>query len=163
MPEGRYETAYEAAITEKLRAPNKSYANLGAAPYKATVLEEAKQLITADRNIAYGDAAVNMKNAAEMVTSYLAQRLRSGKGITAHDMAIIMVISKISRIACGEFKRDNYVDAAGYLAIAAEIGYTEQTQEKCNATGTEQQATSALGSAQSASATNPAGYSPYKS
>lgn len=39
---------------------------------------------------------------------------------SAHDAAMIQVLTKITRIAVGAFKDDNYVDAAAYLGIAYE-------------------------------------------
>ena len=43
--------------------------------------------------------------------------------ITAADVAIMMILLKISRTTQGEkFNLDNFVDMAGYSAIAGEIG-----------------------------------------
>ena len=91
-------------------------------PEKATILQEALDLITTDRNVTYGDPAIQMNCAAQMSTIYLANTLgKNGGNITAHDLCVIVALMKISRIACGAYKRDNYVDAAGYLAIAGEL------------------------------------------
>lgn len=49
----------------------------------------------------------------------------------AHNAAIVQVLTKITRIAVGTFHRDNYVDAAAYLAIAAEC----ETRERENPDG----------------------------
>ena len=42
----------------------------------------------------------------------------------SHDIALLLVLVKIGRIATGEFVEDNYNDAAKYLMLAREIGRT---------------------------------------
>ena len=45
--------------------------------------------------------------------------------ITADDVAIMMILLKISRSTQGEkFNIDNFIDMVGYAAIAGEIGDT---------------------------------------
>ena len=41
--------------------------------------------------------------------------------LTAHDVAILMVLLKVARIMGKTFNADNYVDVAGYAGIAAEL------------------------------------------
>lgn len=41
--------------------------------------------------------------------------------VSAHDVGIMMALLKIARIKDGRFKADSYIDAAGYIACAAEI------------------------------------------
>ena len=46
---------------------------------------------------------------------------RSETPLDAEDVAIMMCLLKIARIATGEPKADNYIDLAGYSACAGEI------------------------------------------
>lgn len=45
----------------------------------------------------------------------------TGKQITAYDAAMILVATKLSRMAGTRDKRDNYLDAINYLAFASEL------------------------------------------
>lgn len=91
------------------------------------VLREAVNLTTTDRAAAYGDPARNMQCFSELreVFFRFAEIASADEAVApacsqAHDGAIIMVLAKLARIACGSANRDNYVDAAAYLAIAWE-------------------------------------------
>jgi hypothetical protein len=59
----------------------------------------------------YGDPAPNMKRTADLWTAYL------GCAISAHDVAICMMLVKISRSAVSDHP-DNYTDMRGYSVIA---------------------------------------------
>ena len=83
-------------------------------------LNEAVILTSEDRQKSYGDKLPNHKNIAKMWSAYL------DKEISPHDVAIMMTLLKISRTKIGNHDRDNYVDGAGYMAIAGEIA--EQTR-----------------------------------
>ena len=41
--------------------------------------------------------------------------------ITAHDVAIMMILVKVARTKNGTINLDNYVDVAGYAGVAAEL------------------------------------------
>jgi Domain of unknown function (DUF6378) len=41
--------------------------------------------------------------------------------ITPHDVALMMMLLKVARTAGGTFNLDNYIDAAGYAGIPAEL------------------------------------------
>lgn len=45
--------------------------------------------------------------------------------ILQKDVAVMMALLKIARIAGGRFKADSYVDAIGYMACAGEIAGKE--------------------------------------
>ena len=44
-----------------------------------------------------------------------------GTPITARDAALMMMLLKVARTKTGTYNPDDYVDAAGYSAIAAEV------------------------------------------
>lgn len=82
-------------------------------------LDKATKIVTKDRNEQYGSPEDNFNKIAELWTDYL------DYGLTATDVAIMMIILKIARINTGEHKDDNYIDIAGYAACGMEISRKE--------------------------------------
>ena len=90
---------------------------------KEEILKKAKEIISNDRNVSHGDAFKNHAEIAKFWNIFLDNKLRPMSNITAADVAIMMILLKISRHTQGEkFNLDNFVDMAGYSAIAGEIG-----------------------------------------
>ena len=90
---------------------------------KQEILKKANELISNDRNETHGDAFKNHAEIAEFWNLFLDDKLRPMADITAKDVAIMMILLKISRSNQGKkFNLDNFVDMAGYSAIAGEIG-----------------------------------------
>ena len=90
---------------------------------KEEILKKAKEIISNDRNVSHGDAFKNHAEIAEFWNIFLDKKLRPMADITADDVAIMMILLKISRHTQGEkFNLDNFIDMAGYAAIAGEIG-----------------------------------------
>ena len=90
---------------------------------KEEILKKAKEIISNDRNASHGDAFKNHAEIAEFWNIFLDGKLRPMANITAADVAIMMILLKISRTTQGEkFNLDNFIDMAGYAAIAGEIG-----------------------------------------
>lgn len=86
---------------------------------RASVLDEASQLIHGDRNIQYGDPSVNFQRIADMWTVQLGPKLADGARITAEEVAALQVSTKLARLIEGG-KRDHWVDIAGYAACGYE-------------------------------------------
>lgn len=80
-----------------------------------SVLEDAARAVMVDRAHQHGDAARNLGLTGDLWT------LVPGKRLDAHDVALMNIMQKISRILCGHRNRDNYVDIAGYAALAWEL------------------------------------------
>ena len=98
-------------------------------PERQRVLEEAVRLTTGDRDKTYGDATTNMRAFAALIDAYWTHR-NPETSTPAHDAAIIMALAKIARIAVGaKSHRDNYVDAAAYIAMAYEAVLNEQPKD----------------------------------
>lgn len=76
------------------------------------VLHEAIRITSGDRNAQYGDPNIDFERTAGMWQSYLQHP------ISTHDVAWMMVMLKASRNR-HQAKRDNYVDAAGYIRCGA--------------------------------------------
>jgi hypothetical protein len=53
------------------------------------------------------------------------KKYAGNKHTGGHDAAMFQVLCKISRIACGKLKDDNYIDLAAYAAIAYECDRVE--------------------------------------
>ena len=79
------------------------------------VLEKAKKCVCGDRDEDYGKPGNNFGMIAKLWSVYLST------DITSEDVANMMALLKIARIATGRYKADNYVDLAGYAACAAEV------------------------------------------
>lgn len=78
---------------------------------KATsVLEEADKLVSEDRQKQYGHPVSNWNHVASIASSILK------KNLTAEDCVVILLATKLSR-EIFKTKRDNLVDAAGYIKI----------------------------------------------
>ena len=70
--------------------------------------------ILAEREHDYGDAATNHTRIAALWTAYL------GHPVTAHDVAMCMVLVKVSRAKAGR-REDNYEDMQGYAEIGRRL------------------------------------------
>ena len=79
------------------------------------ILNEAEEIVYGDREQTYGRPDKNLNCIASMWNAYLFSTERDH--ITAHDVCMMMALLKIARQA-HSFKRDNLVDACGYLALA---------------------------------------------
>lgn len=91
---------------------------------RGDVLDEAKSLITGDRNVTYGSPTENFHNIAEFWTTRLSHKLKEGESISGFDVADLMALLKIARNVVSP-KRDNAVDGAGYLACGWETHLAE--------------------------------------
>jgi len=79
------------------------------------ILNQATAIVTVDRNADYGEPEQNFKQIAEMWSAYLEAR------IYPHDVAAMMVLLKVARIANTPGKEDHWVDIAGYAACGGEV------------------------------------------
>lgn len=79
------------------------------------VLEAALRCVCGDREQDYGSPENNFKKIAEFWSTYL------GYKIEATDVAAMLGLLKIARIASGNAKDDNWVDLAGYAACGGEL------------------------------------------
>jgi hypothetical protein len=79
------------------------------------VCRQAADLVGGDRAHQHGDARSLHARIATLWSAHL------GRSITPHDVALMMLLLKVARTAGGTFNPDNYVDAAGYAGIAAEL------------------------------------------
>lgn len=78
-------------------------------------LNAAKAAVCGDRDHQYGSPERNFSKIAEFWSDYLEYN------ITAHDVAVMMVLFKVARVQSGQHKADNYIDLAGYAVCGCEI------------------------------------------
>lgn len=79
------------------------------------ILADAGRLISSDRAEQHGDMRANHENIANLWAAYL------GTPVSAHDVALMMSLLKIARTKTGQHNQDDYVDAVGYMSIAASL------------------------------------------
>lgn len=86
-------------------------------------LSEAYKIINGDRQDSYGNPEDSFALIAKYWQTYLSHRLQHESGavrLSALDVAHMMVLFKTARMSGQAPCRDNYIDAQGYLAIAAD-------------------------------------------
>lgn len=84
------------------------------------ILAEADRIINGERQEQYGKAEDNFDLIAQYWEIYLDNKNNDGNyRITTQDVATMQMLLKIARTQGGQAKRDNYVDIAGYAALAA--------------------------------------------
>lgn len=110
---------------------------------RAQILNEARHIVTGERESQYGKPEDNFRMIAELWEVYLQKRCVAGGfyvGILPEDVAIMMALLKVARIATGAGKVDNYVDLAGYAACAGEIRMKNQRQPEEKAAESDEKA-----------------------
>lgn len=83
---------------------------------RAQVLEQVKHTILYDRQDMYGNPENSFADIAHLWNWYL----KPNEEIRPKDVAVMMILLKVARAKNCE-KLDNYVDIAGYAALAGEL------------------------------------------
>jgi hypothetical protein len=86
----------------------------------------AAKIVGGDRNRQHGDKLQNFLNIASLWSGWLELRFGvKADEVSAHDVAIMMVLMKAARTMSGTTNIDDYVDMAGYAACAGEVKLKE--------------------------------------
>lgn len=85
------------------------------------ILRETAEAVSGERERTHGDKLANHEKIAHFWTTYLQSRRAERAPLTAHDVALMMVLLKLARTQCGEYNPDDSLDLIGYAACAAEI------------------------------------------
>lgn len=91
------------------------------------ILDTALKCVNGERDEQYGNPENNFQTIANFWMTYLNARNSSNAfdvDISPDDVAAMLALLKISRIASGQAKDDNWVDLAGYAACGGEIQST---------------------------------------
>lgn len=97
---------------------------------RTEVLQTAEKTVNGNRDQDYGSPENNFETIGILWSAYL----RSAKsdinlavnGIVPKDVAAMLGLLKIARIASGREKADNWVDLAGYAACGGELEDLEE-------------------------------------
>ena len=85
-----------------------------------SILQEAEEVTSGDRNEAYGHALDNHLDIAAIWSVILRKSLKEGVNVSPEQAALMMIGLKIAREGHAH-RRDNLVDMAGYAKCADEI------------------------------------------
>lgn len=89
------------------------------------ILEQAHKCVCGDRDEQYGSPEDSFRMIADLWVPYLKEKCVSRGAIVdiePEDVAAMMVLFKMARVATGSYSADSWVDAAGYAACGGEIG-----------------------------------------
>lgn len=87
------------------------------------IIEKAGGLVGGDRKSAYGDVTTGLTRIAAIWNGILiASGVDPSRPLNAHDVANMMEGLKIARRYTGPYRADNYIDGAGWAAVAGEAG-----------------------------------------
>lgn len=98
---------------EHMKDPDAYQANQEAAKPKS-MLQQAEDTINGPRQADYGDKLTNFSHISMMVQGLLAPKLLPDSRITPEDIAMIMMLVKMSRLAKSPDHYDSVLDIAGY-------------------------------------------------
>lgn len=85
---------------------------------REAILDTAKGLICGDRQQSYGDALSSFERLGRLWTEVI------GTEVTAEQVALCLVLLKLSRLTTSPNHADSWVDLAGYAALGGEIAAT---------------------------------------
>lgn len=92
-------------------------------------LTSAAECVCKSREEQYGSPEDSFGVIAQLWEIYIKAKCVGGQDVDVcirpEDVANLMALLKIARIAGGKFKADSYVDAIGYLACGGEIAGRE--------------------------------------
>ena len=89
------------------------------------ILDQAHKCVCGDRDEQYGGPEDSFRMIADLWVPYLKEKCVSRGAIVdiePEDVAAMMVLFKMARVATGSYSADSWVDAAGYAACGGEIG-----------------------------------------
>lgn len=89
------------------------------------LLAEAMKITAVDRNKAYGSPEDNFTNIANLWNAYFAAQGHVTPVTNARDVANLMILMKVARLATNLNHRDSLLDVAGYAACGADCQEAE--------------------------------------
>lgn len=100
------------------------------------ILETARKCVCGDREQDYGSPENNFERIAKLWEAYVRGKCVSSDAdvcFAPHDVAAMLILLKVARVASGNAKDDNWVDIAGYAACGGELesgGTATQAEDK---------------------------------
>lgn len=87
------------------------------------ITEAAATAVSGARHVSYGDPSIGLERVAAIWNGILvAAGAYPARPLNAHDVANLMEGLKIARRYTGPYRADNYIDGAGWAAVAGEAG-----------------------------------------
>ena len=97
------------------------------------ILTEADEIINGDRNVQYGDPNADFQRTADLWATYLHGTMERRDGelfIDKHDVAVMMILLKVSRLTWSQDKHDHWLDIIGYAACGWDCIASEFVNEE---------------------------------
>jgi hypothetical protein len=88
---------------------------------REATLRTALTIVTGNRNADYGPPERNLETIAKLWSTYLSARAGVEIRIEPHDVAVMNILQKVSRVVQTPEKEDTWTDIAGYAACGAEV------------------------------------------
>ena len=91
------------------------------------ILKTADKYVNGDRNIQYGDPVADFGRTANYWQVYLHGIVEREQGtlvLRPHDVAVMQMLLKISRLGWTPAKEDHWIDVSGYAACGADCAET---------------------------------------
>lgn len=91
---------------------------------RKSILQKAEKCVCGDREQDYGSPENSFRVIAAFWMNYIAEKCAPPKTIIdigPEDVAAMMILFKMARVATGHNKEDNWCDAAGYAACGGEL------------------------------------------
>lgn len=86
-----------------------------------STLEAAAELIGGERARQHGDANELHTRVAKFWNAYIEEPFGERRYVDSKDVLMMMALLKIARTLHGAHNRDDYIDALGYIALAAHL------------------------------------------
>jgi len=92
---------------------------------RTEILAEADLIVNKDRSATHGEPEDNFRTIALLYSAYLDAIDYNSNGLQAHDVAVLNILQKVSRIATSPNHPDHWVDIAGYAACGGQCATKE--------------------------------------
>ena len=93
------------------------------------ILQKTAETV-AERGACYGESDESLAEIAEYWDLYLSWRgFKAHGSVTPHDVALMMALLKMARVRSSPGHKDNYIDMAGYAALAGNLANAQNTED----------------------------------
>lgn len=96
---------------------------------RKSLLDDAAQAVLFQRNKTYGEPDEDFQRIAKTLNA-LGYSGPDGRALLGHDVSVIMVALKLSRLTWSPTHRDSWLDIAGYAACGSETALMEEGRTK---------------------------------
>lgn len=100
----------------------------GMATLRKTILDRANSIVNGDREKSYGKPEDNFRRIGMMWNAYLGSAIN--RPLAPSDVAAMMALLKLARIASGNYSEDSWIDLAGYAACGGELASFEHEDKE---------------------------------